>query len=465
MKRSSINRFQRDTMILAFFIIAIMTSFISCKKYLEQKPNSKLTVPTTIQDLQAILDNTTDMNLQTTPGFGSSSHTDYFVSDDDFNSYPLATQKAYYWQRGEYNFINDWSKSYLAIFNANYCIEQIDKIKTGSIQEEEYNNVKGSAHFFRSFYFLHLLWDYAKAFDSSSFNKDLGIVLRLGTDFNVPSARASVKDCYDKVVEDAKLSISYLPDYPRVLLRPSKGAAYGLLAKTYLSMRIYDSALKYSKLYLSLNDNLIDYNGDSDINGDIVNDVPFKRFNRETIFYTTMNSDLFNNPWIGLIDTVLYNLFDNNDLRKTAFFKPNGSYFQFKCIYTGDSYSYFTGIATDEIFLIKAECEARAGHTVTAMNDLNSLLEKRWKTGTFIPFTANNPFEALRIVLEERRKELLDRGIRWMDIKRLNKEGADIILTRKVDQKLYTLAPNSNAYALPLPNDVIKASGIPQNKP
>jgi hypothetical protein len=403
------------------------------------------------------------MNLQTTPGFGASSTTDYFLSDADYNTYPLATQKVYYWQRGEYNFINDWSKGYHAIFNSNYCLEQIEKVSPGGTTA--WDNVKGSALFYRSFYFLHLLWDYAKAFDSSSYNKDLGIVLRLGSDFNVPSVRASVKECYDRVIEDAKSSLDYLPDYPLEVLRPSKGASYGLLANAYLSMRMYDSAFRYSALYLQLNNELIDYNGDPDINGDIANGVPFKKFNKETIFYTTMNSDLLNNSWIAKIDTVLYAMYDSNDLRKNAFFMPADNYFKFKCIYTGDIYYYFTGIATDEMYLVKAECEARQGIVGAAMDDLNTLLVKRWKAGTFVPLTASNADDALQIILTERRKELIDRGMRWMDIKRLNKENANIVLVRKIEGQTYTLQPNANYYALPLPADIIKASGIPQNEP
>jgi hypothetical protein len=117
------------------------------------------------------------------------------------------------------------------------------------------------------------------------------------------------------------------------------------------------------------------------------------------------------------------------------------------------------------MYLVRAECEARKGLVASAMDDLNTLLIKRWKTGTFIPVTADNANEALQIILTERRKELIDRGLRWMDIKRLNKENANIVLVRKIEGQAYTLQPNANYYALPLPADVIKASGIPQNEP
>lgn len=87
----------------------------------------------------------------------------------------------------------------------------------------------------------------------------------------------------------------------------------------------------------------------------------------------------------------------------------------------------------------------------------------RWRKNRFKPFTAASADDALALVLKERRKELLFRGLRWIDIKRLNKEGAGINITRLVNGMRYTLEPGDPRFALPLPADVIDASGMPQN--
>jgi hypothetical protein len=50
-----------------------------------------------------------------------------------------------------------------------------------------------------------------------------------------------------------------------------------------------------------------------------------------------------------------------------------------------------------------------------------------------------------------------------MDVKRLNKEGASIIMTRSVNGTIYELAPNSAGYALPIPEDIVNLTGILQN--
>ncbi|WP_343609398.1 RagB/SusD family nutrient uptake outer membrane protein [Chryseobacterium oranimense] len=110
-----------------------------------------------------------------------------------------------------------------------------------------------------------------------------------------------------------------------------------------------------------------------------------------------------------------------------------------------------------------AECKIRLNRVEEGMNDLNNLLIKRWKTGTFVPITANSQAEALDIVLKERRKELLIRGLRWPDLKRYNRDGANITLTRTVKGQTYTLPPNDLRYAIAIPEDIITLSGMPQN--
>src|SRR6185312_8637460 len=120
-----------------------------------------------------------------------------------------------------------------------------------------------SALFFRAYYFGQLAWVYAKAYDKSTAGKDLGIALRLTSDFNVTSTRATVEETYQKIVADAQESVMYLPELPEHPYRPSKAAAYGLLARTYLSMRQYDSAFRYADLCLGLQNSLLNYNDGS----------------------------------------------------------------------------------------------------------------------------------------------------------------------------------------------------------
>ena len=98
------------------------------------------------------------------------------------------------------------------------------------------------------------------------------------------------------------------------------------------------------------------------------------------------------------------------------------------------------------------------------MSDLNMLLEKRYVAGTFVPLSATDAEDALIKVLAERRKELVFRGLRWPDLRRLNKDPRFAkTITRSLDGEIFELPPNSPRYVLPIPQKVIELSGIKQN--
>jgi hypothetical protein len=168
-------------------------------------------------------------------------------------------------------------------------------------------------------------------------------------------------------------------------------------------------------------------------------------------------------PKFARIDTALYSYYEDNDLRKTAYFRSVRDGFQFKGMYSNNANSPFTGIATDEMYLTRAECAVRMNKVDEGVKDLNFLLEKRFKTGTYIPIEITDSATALDTILLERRKELVMRTLRWIDIKRLNKEGRNIVPVREIDGERFSLPPNDNYYALPLPSDVVSISGMPQN--
>jgi len=444
----------KTSKIILYVLLFMQIITVSCKKFLDKKQSTSFVSPQTLEDLQGLLDNGANvMNRSLTPSLGEASSDDQFMLPSAFANLITIDQHFYLWEKTPYYFENDWSKSYAAVYTANFCLEGLNKIERTTANTSSWDNVKGSALFYRSYNFLNLLWNYSKTYRKETSKNDLGIVLRLGADFNQPSARANVEQCYQRVIEDTKSAIPLLPAIATHVYRPSKSAAYGLLARAYLSMRQYDSAHRYASLCLDLKSDLLDY---KTINTS--SNRPFPAFNEEIIFYTEM-FPVVSVVGLGLIDTLLYNSYDTLDLRKAAFFRPKNGYYAFKGSYATSG--FFTGIATDELYLVSAECSARIGDEESALNDLNELLKNRYQA-FFTPLTVSGD-TLLQTILQERRKELLRRGLRWMDIKRLNAEGANIDLTRVVNGTTYTLKANGNYFALPLPTDIIEVSGIEQN--
>lgn len=227
-------------------------------------------------------------------------------------------------------------------------------------------------------------------------------------------------------------------------------------------MRDYVNAGHYADLCLQQNSNLMDFNSLS-----TTNSRPIPLFNTEVIYHDyPFSADLILSS-VCKIDSNLYQSYNNNDLRKAIFFKPNGGgTYKFSGSYLNrPSYFVYDGITTDEMYLTRAECYARAGNVIAAMQDLNTLMIKRWKNnGSFVSFTAATADDAKNLILAERRKELIFRTLRWPDIRRLNLEGANITLTKIINNITYTLPPNDLRSVMLIPQEVINtSSGMQQN--
>ncbi|MET0634559.1 MAG: RagB/SusD family nutrient uptake outer membrane protein [Chitinophagaceae bacterium] len=446
-------------LLLVFALLLFVTLSTSCKKYLDLRPDKRIRVPSTVSDLQGLLDNANVMNKKA-PTYDVLSSDEYFATDAIYQSFSPNQRNAYIWENYTYNYSNDWSLLYEGVYYSNVVLDGLNNIERTRENSSQWDNVKGSALVYRCISFLKAAWTFSKTYDKETAAQDPGISLRTSSDFNQDVERATVADTYSKIIGDLMVSIPLLPEKPVHVMRPSRQAAFGLLARTYLSMRIYDSCLKYAGLCLSVGDELVDYNST-----DILTIYPFGRavLNKEVIMNQQVGLNHYGPGTTMRVDSVLLATYHPNDLRKPVFFRTRPDGYQFKGPYSGTYGVTFTGLATDEMILTRAECNARAGRITEAMDDINNLLRMRYITGTFVELSASTAAEALVIILLERRKELYSRGLRWMDIKRLNKEGAGIVLSRTVGSTVFTLLPNENRYALPLPQDIILLTGIPQN--
>ncbi len=436
-----------------YFTICCAFLFVACEKYLDEPSDKSLAIITTLDDLQALLDHHSTMN--TTPNAQEISADNYYLTDDGWESLSAEQdQRMYIWaldnvfRQGSSG--NNWIELYRRVYLSNTVLEELLAIDRVHTKETIWDNIKGQALVFRAASFLDAVEVWSVAYNSNTAQTDTGIPLRLESDFNIPSTRASVQQTYDQIITDLKEAIRLLPIRSVAPTRPSKPAAYGLLARTYLWMRDYPNAKLYADSCLIYANELMDYN---QINASA--NLPIPSNNVEVVFTLRSSGGLVLTINRANVSLPIYLSFAEDDLRKIVFFRENSEgQMAFKGNYTGAS-TMFTGIATDEMYLIRAECYARDNQVVEAMQDLNTLLETRWRQGEFTPFTASSANEAVALILAERRKQLLFRGLRWMDIKRLNEEGANISLARTLKGETYRLPANSPRFALPLPDDLL----------
>jgi tetratricopeptide (TPR) repeat protein len=267
-----------------------------------------------------------------------------------------------------------------------------------------------------------------------------------------------VKETYERIVADLVEALNLLPENETYKTRPVKAAASALLSRVYLTMQEYDKALTYAETALGADYNLIDFNSLKTSAA-----YPMERYNSEVIFHSQMTQYTPLSSSRLILDSTLYRSYANDDIRKAAWFKTTSGGYTFKGSYSG-SQQTFNGLAVDECYLTKAECLARNGSVSEAISALNELLITRHKTGSYTPVSVTDQQEALNIILKERRKELLFRGIRWMDLRRLNLEASTAVtIYRNLNGTIYKLEPNSPNYTLPVADDVIQLSNIPQN--
>lgn len=439
--------------------------FCGCDSFLDVKSDATLVVPKTLEDAQALLDNTLHMNERAVPARGVDAGEDYFFSESVYSGLPEHSRRFYVWDYPEdVGTGNDWSSGYVPIFQANLVLELLGQIERKEGNGLAWDNVKGSAHFYRAFYFFKLLGVFAHAFDELASETDHGIALRLDTDFNKLSVRATVRECIDQIIKDLLESIDYLPDFPQHVTRPSKGAAYALFSNLHHYMRDYNMSLHYADKALSFNSDLIDLNGDEHLLNLNTNTTPFIKYNKETIFYAELGNNVVWSANRSLIDSNFYKSFTTHDLRRQAYFREVADGFLFKGDLTGANARRFGGLSTSETILNKAESLAKLNRVDEAIRTLNSLLVKRLIAGS--PLLDSKEFNkdtALEVIRLERKKELMVRGIYFMDLKRYNKEGANIYKVRYEGDIEHKLEPNSSKYALPIPQDVIMITGMPQN--
>lgn len=434
---------------------------ISCKKdWLDKKPDKSIVVPTSLDDFDALLANDQVMNLN--PGLGELSADDYYITDEIFSYLPTATERnSYTWNKEifEGETCGDWDIAYQQVFFCNIVLDGLAALKPAASEIARFNNIKGQALFFRAYAFYTLAQLFAVPYSQTS-QQEPGIPLKLISDINEQIKRGTIAETYRQLGNDLSEAVNLLPVTQEFKTRPSKPAALALLARISLENGQYEQALDLAQQCLDEQPQLLNFNA-----LDTLDANPIGFFNPEVLFHSAMLLYTALNTPYAIIDTTLYRAYDNNDLRKSIYFTGDGyGNFVLKSSYGGSPYYPFTGMATDEVYLVKAECLARQNEVAVAMQTLNNLLRERYRAGTFLPLTAANSTEALQMILLERRKELVFRGLRWNDLRRLNTDPAFArTIHRKINGNDYSLAPNSDRYTLPIPPDELKINNLEQN--
>ncbi len=420
-------KFSKNRQIKALSVLMAMALIWSgCEKFLDVTPKGKF-IPKYIKDYEELASN---------PSYASNSNAllerlsdNIYLSDARIStSLTQNTTKAYQW--GPAFFIDTetdsgWDPMYNNIYNANIIIQDVEKLTDGT--ETQRKEVLGDAFFNRAYAYWCLVNLYAKDYNAATAATDLGVPLITVADLEAKPARAKVAEVYQLILQDLLKAKDQLPATAKNVYRNDKTAALALLARVYQSMDNYSEAKKYAAEALALKNTLFDYNTLSfkdplKPSAAGVNNRPVDNLHPEMMSYKTT---AFGSILTGLcISPDFMNVLGTKDLRYVFNFsnlETNGKpTIELYPIYLRFDLCYNIGVP--EMMLIIAEAEARAGQVGPALQQLNNLRKKRFKPADYEDLTAANADDALKLVIDERRRELFGKGLRWFDMRRLDNE-------------------------------------------
>lgn len=439
---------------IEFVTVLLLATLTGCdNEWLETKSDQKLVSPTTVEDHQALLDNTYVFNVSESY-LGEVSGDDFFCLDEQLASATEAQRRAYLWDKNlietySNTHFNDWANGYQKVFYANVAMEGLERLENLQ-HREDWRSCYGQALFWRGWALFHLAQLFCPPYNPLAANAGaLGLPLPLESDINIQYKRASLEETYTQIKRDLVESLDFLPSHNTIKTRPSQIASLIMLSRLCLVTADYVNAALYAERALEINDRLLNYNllTESD-------PFPFVTENEEVVLHANMYY-LPNGVLAEArlrVDTTLYRSYDNEDRRRSLFFKPAPPYHTFKGMYTGNV-QMFAGIGLDELYLNYFEAHARTSNIERIEERLTYWINNRY-TADFVQPTLNNAV-LLEFVMAERRKQLLFRGLRWVDLRRLNHiERAEIDVHRKVEETRHVLTANDKRYVFQIPSNV-----------
>ena len=441
----------------AGWILSILLMF-SCESYLDERPSKSIVVPRTVDDLRSIL-NAPDI-INTGDGFSLVLSDDLYTTDQGWLGYDELSRDGYLWIRQLGNQDGDfypWSLAYSNIFRTNVVLEEADKLLPASgAERREIEQVRGTALFLRAFHYFDLLQLFSHPIvEDADFERE-AIPLKLTPGLEDNQGKASSQEIYMRIIDDLKAASELLPEKEENTLRPSKAACFGLLARVFLQLHRYPEALDFTEDALAIQSELLDFNDIPALSTIPIarNNYPIPRFNEEVVIHFQASLSSYQFSALTFIDPGLYESYEENDIRKYLYFTepdPEGRV-NFVGNFTG-SFQLFSGITTGELYLIRAECQARLGMDEQASSTLNTFLDSRYFMGTYEQYHPGDNERVLDKILLERRKELVFRGSsRWRDLRRfLGNSGWSGPYVRSIEGKDYTLGVDPSGYQMNIP--------------
>lgn len=445
----------------------------SCNDYLDIVPKGNK-IPTTLADYEALLRD--EYTIGQTP-ISNALYllNDYYVTVSNLNS-PTLTRANYMWdETADRILLNNADEStyyqlYAAISSCNLIIENVPSATEAT--DAERAEVIAYAKVIRSLCYFVLANYYADTYDAATAGEKLSVPLITSANINAPSQQVTIQAIYDFIIQGVQEAIDGgLPEQSMTVLHPNLGAAYALLARVYLQMQNYSEALNYANLALEQNDQLYDWNAYYDEHRSTIENpedytglpTPTDYSYVENYYFRCGNGSPNYTTNELNIPVERAERFEEGDARFLSRWKL---YSQNQDTYyrgVGNGYFNWGGLTTTEVYLIKAECQARlaqGGDFTEAMNTLNAVRQTRIRPEVYQPLTASTLTEAIELIRRTKDNELIFSIVPFADARRFNQEGTYArTMTKTYEDETYTLRPDSHLWTMPFPAGAINNPG------
>lgn len=463
--------------IYSLFVLLTMTT-VGCDNYIDITPKGAVTVDSAQQYYELIA---TPMRAYYPSSFILLSD-DQWVKESEilgFESISADGINFTFNEKADRTILPDnnlYENIYSFILRSNLVIDNVDK---GQGSQELKTLAKAEARTFRAFDHFLAVNTFAKAYNPETAASDGGVCIMDRYDLEATPVKSTVAEVYNFIINELEQAVPLLEEKPVNIYHPNRAFGYALLAKVYLFHRDWAKAQEAAEQSLKLNSQLADYNLINDAGGT----ARYKNFAKDG------NPEVLSYHWMagwgggeqvclyhyGMISPELKSLFESNDLRYSLFLRDTGtsitSWFDSgsgAAIWTPaitnlDRFTYMSvGLRTAEVYLIMAEALARQNNLTEAANYVSQLRDKRIMGGNGHVDAPATQVEMVKMIIDERRKELLFGFNRFFDLKRLNIEPAYqktitrvfpvLNISEAHPQQTYTLKPDSRLYVIPFPH-------------
>jgi tetratricopeptide (TPR) repeat protein len=426
-------------------LLALLAATGGCKKFLAEQ-SQNLAYANTAAKLEEVINGDGYMPHFTTPPYSTYQEQGkamYFpwlnCMDDDFSEfvsspiYPDDRSSVfgfYTWQSNPFESStyvistdDTWAKTYVNINAVNIIAQEATKITDNPA---ELQRIRGEALFLRAFYYFYLVNVYAPAYNKATAGTDPGVPLKT-TEFVQDNffTRSTTDSVYRQIVADLSAAEICLDTASHVSLYHADINAVNLLqSRVYLYMQDWADAITAANKVISRKPQLFDLNGYQP------HTSFFSAGSPEAIFTQGGNAMIYltqeNYPMAFQASDDLMNLYQLNDLRRTAFFEVDQlGKTRYAKMYQSTTYNvhpseifsdnYF--LRNAEAYLNKAEASAMLGKTDDANAAINVLTKSRFKPADYTPINLAED-TLVSFIRDERRRELCFEGQRWFDLKR-----------------------------------------------